>query len=86
MALSVTVLSDGKPAKDFTIKAIPMYSGTGEVEKVKTDAEGKAVVTIKSFYGPWLIAASKMEPATGEFTKKCEQFFKLATMTFGVKK
>ncbi len=84
--LSVTVLSGGKPAKDFNIKAIPMYSGTGEVEKLKTDANGKAVVTIKPFYGPWLITASKMEPATEEFKDKCEEFFKLATMTFGVKK
>ncbi len=84
--LSVQVLAGGKPAEDFSIKAIPMYSGTGEVEKTETDADGKATVTIKPYYGPWLITAAKMEPATGEFAEKCEQFFKLATMTFGVKK
>ncbi len=85
-SLSVTVLSDGKAAKDFNIQAIPLFSGIKEVEKAKTDTDGKATITIKSYYGPWLITASKMEPASGEFAKKCEQFFKLATMTFGVTK
>ncbi len=84
--LAIKVLAEGKPAKDFSVKAVPMYSGTGEKEEVKTDADGKAVITIKPYYGPWLIAASKMEPATGEFAKKCEQFFKLSTMTFGITK
>ncbi len=84
--LSVQVLSAGKPAKEFDIKAIPMYSGTEEVEKAQTDADGKAVVTIKPYYGPWLITASKLEPATEEFAEKCEQLFKLCTLTFAVTK
>ena len=84
--LSVQVLFDGKPAKEFSVKAVPMYALGEGIEKTKTDDKGNATFTIKDYAGPWLIAASKMEPATGKFAKQCKNFFYLSTMTFGVKK
>lgn len=84
--LSIKVLEGGKPAKDYEIKAIPMFSGTGEVEKVTTGKSGKAVINIKPYYGPWIITASTMVPAEGELAKKCKNHYKLATLTFAVSK
>lgn len=83
--LTVQVLFDGKPAKDFNLKAIPMFAMGEGIEKTKTDGKGKATVAI-NHAGPWLIAASNMEPATGKFAKQCKNFFYLSTMTFGVQK
>ncbi len=82
--LTVQVLFDGKPAKDFVLKAVPMYGMGDGVEKAKTDAKGKATFAVKTYAGPWVVAASKMEPATGDFAKQCKNFYYLSTMTFGI--
>lgn len=84
--LSIKVLLNNKPAPDFNIKAIPMYSGTGESEETKTDKSGKSEISINKYYGPWLITASRTDPSTGALKKKCNSFFYTATMTFAVEK
>ncbi len=84
--LSLKVLADGKPAADYDITAVPMFLGMEESEQTMTNSYGKAVVNIKSYYGPWVIIATKTEPAKGKMAEECKTFYRLATMTFAVEK
>lgn len=84
--LSLTVLFDGKPAGDFTIKAIPMYSGTDTFKEVTTDEDGTATISVDAYFGPWLVTASRMDDSTGVYKDKCNRLYNLATLTFSVEK
>jgi len=82
--LPVQVLVDGRPAPDYEISAVSLFAANARETKTRSDKSGNAELLLETFYGPWIVKASKSFPATGEMAGKCESLSYTATMTFAL--
>ncbi|MCW7754006.1 DUF4198 domain-containing protein [Desulfobotulus sp. H1] len=83
-SIEVQVLVDGKTAADYEVTATSLVAPNAQAVKTRTDGKGKAKLSLETFYGPWIMVASRSFPATGEKAKQCESISYTATMTFAL--
>lgn len=83
-SLEVEVRMDGRPAADYELVASSLFAANARQVKTRTDSAGRGKLLLETFYGPWIVKASRSFPATGELAQKCEKISYTATMTFAL--
>lgn len=79
-ALPVRVLFQGRPLAGVQVRILPLGVKSGPVQKVRSDAEGRATFDVP-VRGNWLIVAVHTRPIDGNPTAAFDTIF--ASLTFG---
>ncbi|RKY23471.1 MAG: hypothetical protein DRP62_05810 [Planctomycetota bacterium] len=84
--LPVQVWFNGRPASFCKVYATYAGFSTGDDFALATTADSKGTAHIRlTHWGPWLVKAEKMMPATEELKDKCNTLHYTASLTFEIK-